>query len=239
MAALKLFRARRPVFRGHLSLDNCEELVKTLIETPTIHPKVSFALLKAHRSSSAWEAGQQHTASPTRVPVAASRIALVHTMATTYARAGHLRPRLAYRYVMHCYKYLHSRGAPLQPLMSRALTLAGVTRPLQDGEWVSTVKLRFVLDKVRALEGAEAAQRLDELVFVWRGEVVAEGQARTARGGSKPAPGMVRKSRAEGKGRGKGKAAMAVHGGGDDDRHGEWLANHAQRWCSWLARGDE
>ena len=179
-SALRLFENQQRASRVPVSLDDCPELATALIKDGTMKPQVAYDLLKRQRDG--WQAGHSHSTSPTSVPVKESRVRLVHAMAMAYARASHVPARVAYRFVMRCYKYLHSRRAGLRPEMARALAHAGVTRPLQEGEWVSTVKLRFVLDKVRQLEGPEAAASLDETVFHWRGQVVEDGQRRRQRG---------------------------------------------------------
>ncbi|KAF4305049.1 hypothetical protein GTA08_BOTSDO06982 [Botryosphaeria dothidea] len=69
-------------------------------------------------------------------------------------------------------------GCRSPPLFSKAVVRAAITAPLENYEWVSTVKLRWVLRLVLSIEGPEVAERLDKLVWRWRGEVIREARRR-------------------------------------------------------------
>jgi hypothetical protein len=102
---------------------------------------------------------------------------LLGEVALAFARSEHLTPRAAFQNAMRCYRHLRCKYN-LQPdsQMTRAMTLAGVTRYLLAGKWVSTVKLVRILQEVRKVEGEDVAQNLDELVYHWRSFIVSEMQ---------------------------------------------------------------
>ena len=82
------------------------------------------------------------------------RARLFEKMAHRYAKARHLSPRMSFRHLYRCYIYhMKDRLGPVGKGLSRSLTRAGVIRPLQRKQWVSSVKLRWILSIVRAAEG--------------------------------------------------------------------------------------
>lgn len=83
---------------------------------------------------------------------------LVHQLAISFAVSPVIGPRSAFRYVYQLYLYLHRYGAPIHPLMARALWHAGVTRYGKDG--TSTAQLDWCLFKVREIEGPKTADML-------------------------------------------------------------------------------
>lgn len=109
------------------------------------------------------------------------RASLLDRMALAYAQALHLHPRVAFRNVYHCY-LLHKwhRLGFVSVDMSRALTIAGVVRPLQEGKWVSTMQVRWILKVVNEVEGEGIARGVDELCYKWRTEVVHKTSRRKA-----------------------------------------------------------
>lgn len=120
------------------------------------------------------------------------RAYLLHHMALAYAQALHLYPRVAFRSVYECYR-LHKnyRLGPVSVDMSRALTIAGVVRPLQEGNWLSTMKFRWILNVVNEVEGEEIARGIDELGYKWRTEVLRTMRIRKAREQQQERMGLV------------------------------------------------
>lgn len=93
---------------------------------------------------------------------------LVNVVATQFAFADHLSSRAAYRHVGGCYLVLRRHGGPVDPLMTRALTHAAVTRPLKEGKWVSSALLDYILRLVSRVEGDHVACSLAETVHEWQ-----------------------------------------------------------------------
>jgi len=57
---------------------------------------------------------------------------------------------------------------------------AGIVLPLQRAEWVNTGRIRWILSVVMRVEGEEVAKKIDEMVYVLRGNVAKLISARTA-----------------------------------------------------------
>jgi hypothetical protein len=106
-----------------------------------------------------------------------SHVQLVHDFAMAIASAPDTNARQAFRGVMLCYQYLHTRGGfgVMGPDMSRAMTMAGLMRNAEERKWISSTKLVFILDWVCRLQGEQEARILDEACFVWRGKMIETG----------------------------------------------------------------
>lgn len=88
---------------------------------------------------------------------------LIQLVAITIARSRHIEPRVAYRRVWECYRYLKSRGAPVGRVMTRALVTAGILRYLQ--QLRKPIRVQYILDIVREVEGEEMATKLDQAIW--------------------------------------------------------------------------
>ncbi|OJD34662.1 fungal specific transcription factor domain containing protein [Diplodia corticola] len=168
--ALKFFRAI-----GDVWLSLCPRLVLALIEHGSLPRDELFALLDHNDPLARVPPEHRRTLTDS---TSALRLELVHLVAHAYAGQTAYPTRHRFRNVHYCYLWLRDRRAPLLPLLSKALVRAGVTAPLENNEWVSTVRLRWVLRLVREIEGADVAASLDRLVWHWRGEVIREARRR-------------------------------------------------------------
>ncbi|EKG12206.1 hypothetical protein MPH_10689 [Macrophomina phaseolina MS6] len=165
MHALKCFKSSPDVW-----LALCPKLPLALIQHDSLPRDELFALLQRRPPGASSNA------------FSALDINLVHIIAYGYANQTERPTRHRFRNVYFCYLYLRDHGAPLSPLFSKALVRAAITAPLENNEWVSTVKLRWVLRLVRGIEGPEVADKLDKLVWQWRGEVIMRARRRTCMG---------------------------------------------------------
>ena len=158
--ALRIFQACGDVWPSL-----CPELIFALIENgPVLTTSLFDILNRAEYSNSlpvALRSERMNTLSEQRVH-------LIHHMMYALAVSPHLTSRQAFRRVHDCLRYLHTRGAPLSSLVSRALVQSGIIRPLQEGNWVSTVKFVWILDYVKKYEGTHVAGLLDKIAFEWR-----------------------------------------------------------------------
>lgn len=171
-SALTLFEPH-----SRLSLAGCPELAESLIADPETGPDTVFRHLGLDRQTrTVLNIGSTY---PHASVLSEAQIRLMHRMALAFANAAHLEPRIAFRFVHRCYMILkRGGGGKFGPQLSRALTVAGIIRPLKGGRWVSTMKLRWVLALVKDIEGEETAIELDETVYEWRGQVVRAIQAK-------------------------------------------------------------
>ena len=147
-------------FYPRLRLEKCPVLAERMILNPRIHPETALRYMRSRR---------------TRFPVKREefsqlRIQLLDRMALAYSMALHITPRMAFRNAYKCYtQHMKERLGPTSVVMARALTRAGIIQPLQAGQWVSTSAVRWILSIVRSTESADVVDRIDEVVYKWRG----------------------------------------------------------------------
>ena len=99
------------------------------------------------------------------------RTHLLNGMAYASARSLH-DPGISFRQVYKCYLALKTDGLPITAELTKALTYAGIVRYLMCGRWVSTARYNMIWALVREVEGQQVADRLDDLVYFWRGKVL-------------------------------------------------------------------
>ncbi|EME40027.1 hypothetical protein DOTSEDRAFT_74783 [Dothistroma septosporum NZE10] len=107
---------------------------------------------------------------------------LIHLVAHAFAHSPALTTRVAFRRVWQCYLFLRDRRAPINPLLTRSLVQAGVTRSLKALERPSTEQFRFILSIVARIEGPETAEKLDRTVYRYWTERVRPRLAHFSRG---------------------------------------------------------
>jgi hypothetical protein len=98
-----------------------------------------------------------------KLDVTPKHIEVVHLLAYDIANASVLSPLQAYRSAWACYRWLQDRGAPLKPLISRAIVTAGILRPLQELLWIPDQRLDYVLSIVEKVEGPENRDQVEIL----------------------------------------------------------------------------
>ena len=157
-------------FSPSLRLEMYPELAEQMILCPGIYPSIALRYIQLHR-----------------MPFRRSsqlRIQLLERMALAYSSASHISPRMALRYVRQCYalQVKERLGRP-SAAIARALTRAGLTRPLEAGKRVSTTFVRYVLPVVRSREGTEVANQIDEIVYKWRGANLRMSEPKTLANG--------------------------------------------------------
>ena len=98
-----------------------------------------------------------------KLDVTPKHIEVIHLLAYDIANAAVLNPSQAYRNTWACYRWLQDRGAPLKPLISRAIVTAGILRPLQENIWIPDQRLDYVLSIVEKVEGPEEKDQVELL----------------------------------------------------------------------------
>ena len=151
-----------------LSMEHVPELAEVIISRPNL--QVDTALRYRRRRRKWLDRTEQFQQDPSIRETL--RTDTLNRMALAYAKSPHLLPRQAFREVYDCYLALKRERLPLTPDLTKALTHAGVVRFLQAGQWVSTARFTWSLGLVRQIEGQEVADKLDKLVWDWRGELI-------------------------------------------------------------------
>ena len=156
--------------QGRLKRSTESQLMTLLINSSRANRLPEILRLLGSRPDAFTREPAQHQG-PAKLSVNPRHVDLVHDLALAMAHAPNLSNRQAYRGVMSCYGYLHSRGGPsiLRPEISRALAHAGLSRDMQQSIRISSFKASFVIGWVRKLEGEEVARDLFEAYRAWVG----------------------------------------------------------------------
>ncbi|KAK3631656.1 hypothetical protein LTR56_016763 [Elasticomyces elasticus] len=144
-----------------LSVLGVPELGLQLIEAGLGSPDRIFRLLNRRTSPST----PSTTTTDPRHSLHPAQIDLAHLIAYHWSLHPSTSARVSFRRVWETYRWLRDRGAPLSPLISRALVRAGVLRQMGKGKNVSLAQLRYVLGIVARVEGDGVAGELDGLVW--------------------------------------------------------------------------
>jgi len=150
----------RPLFLAHL-------------DTPA--PDTGLLFMMLNRAYSGNSVPREKREEPNNA-LSGRSIDLVNTMAFALSRAPGLTPRQAFRAVWQCYRYQRDRAVKPRGAWTRALVHAGVTRFLQEGLWLSTPRLAFILKWVRVIDGDEVADKLGAMAERWMDKMMTEQQ---------------------------------------------------------------
>ena len=153
-----------------LPLESCPVVAEMMIHNPAESPGAPLGFLALRQES----LGVSRVYPRTGQEICRAQIELLNRMALAYAHAAHLYPRVALRQVYQCYHILLRRHwrRSIGVDISRALTVAGVVRPLEESQLVNTTQLNFILNIVREVEGDEIASKVDELVYAWHDDLI-------------------------------------------------------------------
>lgn len=146
-----------------VALSDVPELPRALLEDKNFRP--SFLLKVLHREPDFTPIAERQVS---HLNLTQSHIDAVHTLAYEISKAEALRTTVAYRYVYAYYRFLHDCGAPLDPLISRALVTAGILRPIKDRIWIPEARYLYILDIVERIEGSDVRHKLHKLAFRMR-----------------------------------------------------------------------
>ena len=146
-----------------IPLESFPILAEKMIENPNFHPNMVWH----HQRTRPWQSGgDDFNRSPEFQRKGRTR--LLSTIALAFSKASHVNSRMARRQVMKCVRRWQNEGlGPFSHHISRALTRAGIIRPLQEKEWVSTALVTFILALVRQVEGPARADEIDHILHTW------------------------------------------------------------------------
>lgn len=156
-----------------LPLEHVPALAEAIIANPDLYTHT--ALYYRHRRQKWVEQTDLFHCTPKDVE--RLRVRLLNRMAYAFARSPH-HPRVSFRQVYKCYLALRTEHLSVTPEMTKALTYAGIVRYLKLGAWVSTARYNNIWSLVKEVEGQKVADRLDDLVFFWRGKVLDQNMYR-------------------------------------------------------------
>lgn len=140
-------------------------------------PKLSFALLELDITSERYIFEflnrQPHMiAIPDRIieslNLQPGHIDLAHVLAHKLAQHQGINARIAWRRVWTIYRWLRSRCAPPQPLLTRSLVHAGIIRFLQERRYVPLARVHFIVSLIDKVEGPEMAVQVEKLANALR-----------------------------------------------------------------------
>ena len=161
---------RMSLLSEYLNLPHIPDLPVAAAGKGVVSPDEAFKLLKRIYSNS--QNSTSDNTSLTRPDLLAEKAETLHRMATAFASNRCLTAGQAFRAVYLCYRYLCTMQVVVGPAVAKAFVHAGIIRFLKSNRWVSTIKLRWILSIVRASESKETADKVDQMVWVWRGQVI-------------------------------------------------------------------
>lgn len=154
-----------------LTLEKCPELAERMIKNVNRYPNEALWRYTARHPN--WRADRCRDP-PT---VIKARKQLLQRMALAYSAAPHLTPRMAFRMVYSCYtRHMREKLGTCGKATVLALVRAGLVRPLDQGEWVSSERIKWLLHLVRKFEGRKVAENLDQAMYEWRGMNIQQRQ---------------------------------------------------------------
>lgn len=156
-----------------LSLEHVPALAEAMVANPKLCTHA--ALYYRHRRQKWLNQGKPSDKYPQYL--VHLRAQLLNSMAYAYSHSPH-PPSISFRKVYKCYLALQTDQLPVTAEFTKALTFAGVVRYLKQGAWVSTERYNKIWSLVKEVEGQKVADRLDDLVFFWRGKVLDQNMYR-------------------------------------------------------------
>ena len=164
-----------------LSLRRCFDLPIKLAKHGTIPSARIFRMILRQPATDVLPPSQRPASTPI-LTLTSEQIDLAHLVAFELAHSPHIRPRVAYRRVWECYRFLRDREAPIGSILSRAFVFAGVIRPLMNGKRLSTEMFKYIISIVSAVEGPEVGHALDVAVWrIWKSHQLPEFLGRRSR----------------------------------------------------------
>ena len=146
-----------------IPLEKFPILAEFIIKVPSLHPN----LVWHYQRKRSWQSTMEDPDLCTELKDE-PRTRLLGTMALAFSRAPHLSSRMARRQVMKCVRcWKNERLGLLSPQITRALTRAGIIRPLHEKGGADTTLITYILGLVRQVEGSAQADKIDHILHAW------------------------------------------------------------------------
>ena len=167
LVALKLF-----LLETGVSIDNCPNLPPLAVELEGYRTTELGRLLLRDAKDLGRQYSRWDDKSWKIYFITPERTRIIHKTMLSLAHSQNLTPRQAFRRIHRWINILKRNNAPVGLELAKALTQSAIIRYLEEDRWVSTVRLRFVLEHICRTEGDGVADDVDRLVYRWRGIVI-------------------------------------------------------------------
>jgi hypothetical protein len=173
--ALKTFYLHKAMLLGdrRVRLDWIPNFIIALINDRSVTPKQIWGILRIPIYEELPRSQRHFQATP----LSQTMIALLHKMAFEFAHSEARPTRVALRNVLQCLYHLRVHRAPISQELSRAMSRAGISEDINNGQWIRDERLRYTLHLIKEIEGEDVAEKVDATVLNWR-EFLSEKQAR-------------------------------------------------------------
>jgi hypothetical protein len=111
------------------------------------------------------------------------RSEFIHQIVYQYSVDRTRSARQNMRAILYSYKYLKSQKLPLKPLLTKALVQICIVRPLSEKRFVSSRVLTWVCELVARVEGEQVARQIEQVFWVWRGNLIKQSQDKLTESG--------------------------------------------------------
>lgn len=101
---------------------------------------------------------------------------LIHQFAYQYALDRTRSCQQNWRSIRYLYLYLKIHDLPIQPLFTRTVVSVCITRPLSENKFVAQKKAVWVCRLVAQVEGTDAARRVEQYFWAWRGDLILQAK---------------------------------------------------------------
>ncbi|KAF1956707.1 hypothetical protein CC80DRAFT_472357 [Byssothecium circinans] len=109
---------------------------------------------------------------PGRDMSVSERATVIHQLAHQYSLDRTRSHAQNWRSMHYMYRYLETHGQPIGRLFSQAMVRVCLIQPMAEQEFVSAKRLRFVCRLVTKAEGEEVARKIEQVFYVWRGDLI-------------------------------------------------------------------
>jgi hypothetical protein len=164
--ALRAFHLHKTIILGdrRFRLDWVPKFVLSLVHNRSVKPEEIWHLLgiPIYTSLPSFKRRFQRTILPQ------TQIELLHQMALEFANSKARPTRVAIRNILQCLYHLRVHRAPIAADFSRAMSRAGISQEILNGQWIRQERLQYILNLIENLEGKTIADQVNATVASWR-----------------------------------------------------------------------
>ncbi|RDW78135.1 hypothetical protein BP5796_05987 [Coleophoma crateriformis] len=153
-------------------LDGCAPLVIGMVNNSSLNLKIILKALGVGTMKSGRSVERQELVHPLQP----QKVKLLRKLALAIAHCERRNPRVLIRNIQHINEYLRHHDVSPHPSITRAFTHACITKNILHKSWIGTERARWVLSKVKTVEGAAVADALATTVSCWQQQMLAENE---------------------------------------------------------------